>query len=267
LETTPDSTQYKAPYVRAYHGKYEQEYGFKDLKKDLYSATKGYYETLHYQEGIPRNETPKTWLLLILLMGYMALAFSRALYRKRTNMLFRTFLNWKLSKQIIRYEKVYTHPVNLLLTINFIICVPLFLSSLFYHYLSTNYSLPQLFIIIVIPLVFFVLFKLFFHQLGGWLFQETEAIEEYIFQTNLFNKYLGIVYLILSTLIIYSEIPVRWIGYTGFGILALFLLAQLIRGVLIGLQQNINLFLIILYLCTLEILPWLVLGKWIKNLF
>ena len=251
--------------VKPFNGQYTTSYSLKSWANDVYSINVEYHKQNGLKKGIDRIEMSSPWMLLILLFGFLSIAFSRSAYQKRFNMLFQTLFNWKLSKQIIRYEKVYTHPVNLLLTINFTLCVPLFFGIIRSWHLNELDSLGFSFALVLIPLLIYLILKLAIYKFSGWLFLEKEAIEEYIFQTNLFNKYLGVFYLILTSLLIYSPVPFGILYTIGTSTLFLFVLFQIVRGFLIGIQSGNNLFFIILYLCTLEILPWLIMGKWIKN--
>lgn len=243
-----------------------QDYNSTALAKELYHVTLRYKKSIPYQRGVLNNSSIDSWILFLLLFSLGSLAFVRGIYRKRFSMLFQTFINWKLSKQIIRYEKVYTHPVNLLLLLNFIICVPLFFAIASLKEYNLHIPSFRLFISILIPLILYLLAKFFSYQFSAWLLKEKEAIDEYVFQTNLFNKYVGVLFLILSILLIYSPISSTILFNIGLLTLLFFLVFQLIRGVIIGIQRAKSLHLIILYLCTLEILPWLVLGKWLNNL-
>lgn len=215
-------------------------------------------------EGAIINNSNPFWIILVLLFCFACLAISRSLYRKRFVMLYKTLGNWKLSKQIIRYEKVYTHPVNILMTINFIVIIPLFFSMIYAKIYDPSIDILPNYLLLIIPLIIYLLLKLATYQFSGWLWNEKPVIEEYLFQLNLFYKYLGVAFLILSCLLIYSPIDELTLAKTGLITLALFILFQTIRGVMIGLENGKHLFFIIAYLCTLEILPWLILGKWIK---
>ena len=238
----------------------------KEWIQEIYLKTKEYKQAFPYKEGAVNEVFAESWMLVLLLMCAGSLAFVRGFYRKRFSMLFQTLINWKLSKQIIRYEKVYTHPVNLLLLANFVICIPLFFSVAALKVLDIHHPAINVFLFILIPLLLYILAKFISYQFSAWLLKEKEAINEYVFQANLFNKYLGVLFLVLVTLLIYSPIDPVKITYLGFFILLFFLVFQLIRGVIIGIQRAKNLLFIILYLCTLEILPWLILGKWLNNL-
>lgn len=251
--------------ITPHHGEYKTTYSFDNWVEDVTIAHKQFCLAHPYKQGEVNRPFTEPWMLIVLLAGFFSIAFSRSAYQKRFTMLFQTLINWKLSKQIIRYEKVYTHPVNILLTLNFILCVPLFFGISRKWHLSLNEGIEISFLVILFPLLVYLILKLVAYKFTGWLFNIKESIEEYIFQANLFNKYLGVAYLILATLLIYSTIPFNLLFYIGSTILALFFVFQLIRGLIIGLQNGNALFFIILYLCTLEILPWMLLGKWIKS--
>ncbi len=249
-----------------YSGLYTEVYTKDEWVNDVVAYSEYYYSNLPYQKGIANDTSAVNWMLVILFFGFISLAYVRSVHRKRFSMLVQTFINWKVAKQIIRYEKVYTHPVNILLNLNFLFCFPLFLSLSAFHLTNPGYSISEMYLLIILPFLLYLISKLVLYKFSAWLLVENETIEEYVFQASLFNKYLGVCYLILTTLLIYSPISSSFLSKIGLGVLFLFLSFQLIRGVIIGIEKGKNLYLIILYLCTLEILPWLVLGKWVKNL-
>lgn len=217
-----------------------------------------------YDGTITQPSSP-AWIIILLLVGFSCIAVSRSVYRKRFIMLYKTLGNWKLSKQIIRYEKVYTHPVNILMTLNFVIIIPLFFSLVYSKLFNPLVLLEQQYILVLGPLVIYLLAKTALYQFSGWLWNEKPVIEEYLFQSNLFNKYTGVAFLILASLVVYSPIAPIVLAKIGLTTLALLALFQIIRGVMIGLENGMHLFFIIAYLCTLEILPWFVVGKWITG--
>lgn len=268
MQLAVNQTQYSDQplHITPFYGQYEQHYSKAEWVEDVVAYNAYYNSQINYKQGVLKHSLVENWMLFILLFGFTSLAYVRTMYRKRFNMLVQTFSNWKVSKQIIRYEKVYAHPVNILLTINFILCFPLFFCLWAAALLEINYSLIPLYFSILGPLLIYIVLKLLVYKGSGWLVALNEPIEEYVFQANLFNKYLGVVYLILISFMMYSPISSDFLAQTGLAILVIFLSFQLIRGVIIGIENGINLYLIILYLCSLEILPWLVLGKWVKSL-
>lgn len=223
------------------------------------AANQKYFRPTEKQQSFPDV------LLFFILFGCLSIAYVSAFHRKRFKMLTQTAVNWKLSKQIIRYEKVYSHPVNIALNLNFLISVSLFFGLSYYYLIPQVFSFNAHFFVFLLGIIIYLMSKLFLYKFTAWLWKREEVMEEYIFQTNLFNKYLGVIYLLLTALLLYSNINSEVLINTGFVFLFLLLCIQLIRGVIIGKQSDGNLLLIILYLCTLEILPWLFIGKWIDN--
>ncbi|MDB9963864.1 DUF4271 domain-containing protein [Vicingaceae bacterium] len=215
-------------------------------------------------EGTVAPSSSSVWIIVVLLIGFLSVAISRSVYRKRFDMLYKTLANWKLSKQIIRYEKVYTHPVNILLILNFILTVPLFFSLVYVKLFNPSTLLESQYFMVMIPLIVYLLAKTGLYQFSGWLWNEKPVIEEYLFQSNLFNKYSGVAFLFLTSLVVYSPIELSTLAKIGLITIALLAFFQLIRGFIIGLENGKQLIFIIAYLCTLEILPWFVIAKWIK---
>lgn len=242
----------------------EKEVNYNDWVDTVVTHSKGFSSDSISYDGVVLNSGSSAWIIILLLIGFSCLAISRSVYRKRFNMLYKTLGNWKLSKQIIRYEKVYTHPVNILMTLNFVLIIPLFFSLIYEKLFNPAIIVEQQYLLIMIPLLIYLLSKTACYQFSGWLWKEKPVIEEYLFQSNLFNKYTGVTFLILTSLVVYSPIELSILAKIGLAVLALLAIFQLIRGIMIGLENGKHLFFIIAYLCTLEILPWLVIGKWIK---
>ncbi len=202
--------------------------------------------------------------LLLSLIGVSFLAVIFAFYRRRFLLLVNVFFNWKLSKQIIRYEKVHSHPVNILLLITFTLFFPMFYS------LSLNILRPELeFSMLLKSISLFILIyfigKYVLYQFSAWLFEEKELFNQYIFQLNLYTKLMGVLLLILWIFLIYAPISAKILFDISLAILLVFLALQTYIGFAIGRSEGKHLLLIILYLCTLEILPWLLIYKGLEN--
>jgi hypothetical protein len=219
-----------------------------------------------YLKGTAKKEIEGIdYLTPLLVLCLLGIAISRSFYRKRFKLLFKTIFNWKIAKQIIRYEKVYTHPVNLMLTGIFLISSPLFFGffvgeGLFY---SDNYF--KTVVSIATALLAFLILKLLAHYFFAWLFNSKASIEEYIFQSSLVNKIYGIVNLALLICLLYTNLSISWLFTISFFFLLLLLIIQILRGFLIGLEKGTPIQLIILYLCTLEILPWFLMAKYLSQ--
>lgn len=239
-------------------------YSIKRWAEDIFQVGEDYYGNLEYYEAIIHSPSNSTLDFLIVLLCVSAFALVTALYNKRFKLLLSTFFNWKLAKQIIRYEKVHAHPVNLTMLFIFAISTPIFFcKSLIILY--PKWEFWELFGYMMLFLIAYFSIKYLLYQFSAWLFEERELVEQYIFQGNLYSKFVGLVYLGLLILHLYSPFSDIILLKVGLIVLMIFLLLQLSRGIIIGLAENRNLLVIILYLCTLEILPWLLIFKSIQN--
>ncbi len=223
-------------------------------------------KTIAYQKGQVRfqgasHQVQSGWILGLILFCFGLLAFIRSFHRKRFNLISKILFNWKLGKQIIRYEKVYTHPVNLALIANYLIASSLFFAFCF---LNTKIGTAEFFSLsswFFLFLLTYQLVKFILYLFSAWLFEQEDLIKEYLFHVNLLAKFQGIAFLLLLLLASYSSIAILPLTWIGIGLFCLSLAIQLLRGTRIGLQKSKGLILIILYLCTLEILPLLILVK------
>ena len=262
--SSPSTTTLFSPYISAFDSTYNPPQTLSDVAINSAAIHKNTNFNRVDFVGTKNNSLIGSWVLVSLILGFASIAFVRSAYKKRFSMLFQTLINWKLSKQIIRYEKVYTHPVNIIMTLNFIVAFPLFFAILRNQLFDTQDSVLLSFFIILIPVIGYLIIKLVAHQFMAWLWNQKPLVEEYLFQTNLFNKYLGLGFLILTTIVVYSSIDLSAILYFGLILLILSLVFQIIRGIIIGVESGVKWYLIFLYLCTLEILPWLAIGKWVN---
>lgn len=218
-----------------------------------------------YKSGHPKEKNYPQWLLFVFLIAFLGIAYARSTYRKRFSLLMKTLIHWKVAKQIMRFEKVYIHPVNLILNANFLFSLSLFFSFSFLITEHDEFNLLNVFPVILAFLVSFIILKLLLYKFSEWLFDVNEVIEDYIFQANLFNKFLGVLFLGLNIFILFSTFSTTLLVKIGFFSLLIIYAIQLFRGLNVGVHHHAKWYLIILYLCTLEILPILLLIKWVKS--
>ncbi len=112
------------------------------------------------------------------------------------------------------------------------------------------------------------LLKFFFLLLFRFLVGTDAGTHEYIFTMFLINKALGMILLPLVVLAAYIQgQAVDLLLWAGIAIFFLLFLYRLWRGGSIGVSYNVAPFYLFLYLCTLEILPLVVIAKvFVSNL-
>ena len=97
----------------------------------------------------------------------------------------------------------------------------------------------------------------------GWIFNIKDLVDEFLFNNALFIKILGIILLFLNICLTYIEVSSNVLIITLLPISSLCGLFMFFRSILVLLRKHFSIFYLILYLCTLEILPILLISKWL----
>jgi len=157
--------------------------------------------------------------------------------------------------------------VNTLLYLNFIIVFPIllfsFIDKVFPDYLNINIEWRSMYIVSLI-LIAFILFRFLFIKLSGFIFQTQEMATPQNDLYNSLDKTLGLLLLPVLLFSLYSDSNIFL--FAALLILILFFAARWIITMVIGIRiTKFSGFHIILYLCTLEIIPIVLLLKMLKS--
>ncbi len=202
------------------------------------------------------------WLSLIVFICFTIIVVLRVFDNRRLTQLLTGFVRASSLSIYYREESALTGRVSLLLIFNFLLVVPLFLWQIIaYSYPEVvSWSLyPSL--ILSITLMYGV--KIVSMRFLGFLFEQREASNEYTFTILLFNKTIGLILFPVVVLLAFSY------GFSpdiliGLGIIlwSIVLIYRIFRCLLIGVGTGgLSLLYFLLYLCTLEILPFVVIFK------
>lgn len=205
------------------------------------------------------------WAIGLFVLAFTVLAINRLMYHFR----FEEFIKLPVSD---KYVKIYRDPANLkssftismfavqLIAFSFVIL--LFLGAK--NYLN-QYSWID-FVKVINVLILFVLAKYLIDKIISELFDIQVFADRYNLMKVNYRTYLGVVLLPLSMLMFFQPRLLNiglWIALAMVGFINILLFVKIYqtnRKTITG-----NLFYFILYLCTLEIAPYLILYKWIEN--
>ena len=141
----------------------------------------------------------------------------------------------------------------------------------FYMELRTGlipYNLQGIFLFLFnLALLVFIFFcRIIFHNLAGFLFNRVKIIREYLYNMFVFNKLAGLVALPLVFLMVYTsgrlQLIVTW---TCILTLSGIFLLRMIRGMVFSYKKDVLNFYMFLYLCALEIVPVVLLYRWLEG--
>jgi len=104
-------------------------------------------------------------------------------------------------------------------------------------------------------------------NLSGFLFNRLKTFREYLYNSFIFNKLLGIVILPLLLFMVYTSGTAQEIfHWAALVTVSLVILMRVIRGIIFSFKRDVLIFYMFLYLCALEILPLALLYKWLEGI-
>lgn len=109
--------------------------------------------------------------------------------------------------------------------------------------------------------------RIILHNIVGFLFNRVRIVREYLYNMFVFNKLSGIVVVPLLFLMIYTRGTLQEIAFwTCISVLSGILVLRLIRAVVFSYRKDVLNFYMFLYLCALEIMPLVLLYRWLEGI-
>jgi hypothetical protein len=196
-----------------------------------------------------------------LLIAFGLLGFIKAFSSSRFNQIIKSIFSFHAAEEVVREEKVFFHRVNLSLFLLYTISILLLIVSILIFNFSTEIS-GGFYIKIALFIVVAYIVKFTSTLVVSAVFSRTDLSETYTYNTLIFNYLFGVVLLPCLAFIYFSNIPFEAIlNYVIIPCFAFTFIFRIFRLFMIGIQNNFFVLYIILYICTLEILPLVVLSK------
>lgn len=198
------------------------------------------------------------WILGIILVSFVILAWIRLFYNKFLSPTFVAVLNQQASYNLFQDKSAVSARVSLGLNLIF------YLNAGLYIYLAAIYlglNIPgvtgfRAFALMPIILVVIFLIKYVIAALVGVISLTQKTYAEYIHNVFLFNKNLGLVlFPVILGMVYMSDRLLPLFFYTGIAFVVALYLLRLFRGLQIFIKEGVSIFYWILYLCALEFLP------------
>ena len=192
------------------------------------------------------------WVFIISVFILSFLAFLKFNYSNQFSLILKSPFSQKYSNQFLREESNSSHKLHLL---------PVFILSFALFISHKNPSISQFAIHIFWVGLFFII-KYFCLLSLAYIFEKNYLFEEIIFQSFLYEKVMGVILFPLSLMLFYGPFQADLV----YGFITVFLLAVLLyKWIRMFFLSFFNSSLpkthIIIYLCTFEILPLIIITK------
>ena len=215
-------------------------------------------------EPILRNIVVMDWITILIFLSLLFVVLAKGVFYSR-------FLNFIILPFNNKYIFMYNKKEKLLNWFNLFFGLFLIINFSLFLYLGRNilFEPAQNSAIIVYPLilgslVLFLFIKLALQMGNGFIFGTQKTITEVIFKKLSYFNYSGLIMFVANVILTYIAIGSKVVFYVAF---LLILLVNVIGWITIlrNHQKFItsNFFYFILYLCALEIAPFILIGSYL----
>ncbi len=208
------------------------------------------------------NNSPD-WAIGIFLVVFALFAVVRLFFEKYLSQLLLSSVNYAASLRMFRERSVSLTHASTHLDIIFYLVFSLLSYQILemanvHWFVSGFYT----YLLILLSVVAFLNLKKMSYFLQGSISENLQESQEFIFNMNLYNRILGLFLLPICLVIAFTplESPAV-VGVVGVAAVLASYVLLILRGIKILLRKHFSIFYLILYLCTLEILPLLFIYK------
>jgi hypothetical protein len=207
------------------------------------------------------------WILGILMFCVILVTWARVFYYKRMQQIFLAPFSQRFLNQISRDGNLFSERISLALGIVFVLVASLLIFEVNQQILGLTFqpiSQSFLFGAIVMAVIIFQTVKAAMIQLLGVIFKTRETTYFYLLNMLIFDMFSGLA--LLAGLILMLYLKSITILYIILIIITVLLVFRFVRGFFIGISlRKFSYLFLFVYLCSLEILPLLIIIKLLFN--
>jgi hypothetical protein len=203
------------------------------------------------------------WFIGVVLFSAFIFAWVKMFYNRNYKVIINSILNYQLATKYLKENNSTTFRVSVLLNSVFLINISIFiLQNIKFWNIKIDLANWKLYIAIILTVSLIYIGKYLVFNTLGFVFKSKNESKEYISNVWLYNKILGI--FIFPIIISTPYIPVEYrptLMFIGIALVLLSFSFRIIRSFQIAMKIKLSIFYLILYLCTLEVLPILIIVK------
>lgn len=206
--------------------------------------------------------SPNFFVLISILFSLVFFAWIINNYRTHVRKIFAASLNEKVKSSIEREDSETIKKVGVYLNILYFISLGLLFYALDYRYQIVGSNSFFNYVIANILIALFFILKYGVHYFLGWVFDTKLLTFNYLNDSYYKFKVFGVLAIPMILFILFSNDLFHFVSFLCVLIFALLWLLKCYKGLLYSYQfKRFPIFYAILYICTLEILPLLLIGN------
>lgn len=209
---------------------------------------------------------PSYWqgvLLFIIFAMYVLIKISEP---KKIIKIFASVFSLQEAKQLFREEFKLTKRMSLFMGMCFIMVIAFLIqiTNNYFGLILKEHSPAAQYLFFIMVLCFTYLIKFLSNYILAFIVLNDDLCKEYMFNVVVFSQTIGIILFPFVVCMQFTHYPTEWFLYPSLIICSGFYALRMARGFIISAsEQNIGILYIFLYLCALEILPLLILIKFL----
>jgi TM2 domain-containing membrane protein YozV len=214
-------------------------------------------------EAKPKAQYIQNWSILILILLFIVLATIRTTSEKYVAQLFQSFFNKGAAIRLFRDKVSNLMHVSFRLDSFFILVIGLLIFQALNHALEPSSDTTlMLFTLSVVSYLSYITLKYSLYRISGFIFDINSEIKEYLFYAKSGNRIMGLIlFPITVSLFFFNGVSAEYLLITGGIIFVIVRIINILRSMKVIAQKVFSIYYMILYLCTLEILPLLIMWR------
>jgi hypothetical protein len=214
-------------------------------------------------EAKPKNQFVQNWSIILIVLLFIILASVRTSSEKYLIQLFQSLFNKSTAIRLFRDKVSNLMHVSFRLDALYILAVGLLI------YQAVDFVLqptPETKLIIygisVAAFLVYVVLKFTLYRISGFIFDVISETQEYIFYAKSGNRILGLILFPIAVSLFFTKgIWTEYLILFGCFIFLIVNVINILRCIKVIAQKVFSIYYMILYLCTLEILPLLIMCR------
>lgn len=223
---------------------------------------------LNNNQTISQDFNPD-WLIGIIIGSLIILASLKLFFNKFIDQVLVAMWNFQLGSKFLRDQGIFSRRVGFVLNINFLLIFGLFIYLVLNHFNINPFSLKPILAcgVYTTILSIILLIRHMLITITGIIFNRQTLFGEYLYHILIIYKNLGIFFIPIVFGIAYIQENLRiYLIIFALAIIVFAYIFRFFKGFQIIIKKDVIIFYLILYLCTLEILPVLFYYKFFSGL-
>jgi len=222
---------------------------------------------MEWIERVPFH--PPAWMFIFLFLLVGIFAWIRMYYGTILLQTIKASANFQIASRMFQDNSLLNKQLDNVLYLFYFLSAGfvLYVAEIRLHFLPYGLSGPRLYFINFGFLTGYFMARVVLVNLAGFLFNRTRIFREYLYNTFIFNKLLGITMVPLLVFVVYTTGILREVfQWTALVTVSAIFLMRIIRSIVFSFKKDVPIFYMFLYLCALELAPLALFYRWLERI-